>query len=67
VEITPGQAEYRLLEGVELELTHHRQPITLTVGSPVAQAIPPAPQTDHLTQPVGRQPLARLLPGDTAS
>ena len=67
VQITPGQAEYRLLEGVELELKHHGQPITLTVGSPVVQTIPPDPPTDHPTQPVGREPLARRLRGDTTS
>ncbi|MGH3981301.1 MAG: glycoside hydrolase family 65 protein [Pseudonocardiaceae bacterium] len=59
VHITPGQAEYRLLEGVELELRHHGQPITLTAGSPEIQPIPPAASTDQLVQPVGREPLAR--------
>jgi trehalose/maltose hydrolase-like predicted phosphorylase len=57
VEITPGQAEYRLLEGVELELIHHRQPITLTVGSPVVQTIPPA--ADRSPHATGRARAAR--------
>lgn len=56
VDITSGKAKYRLLEGAGLELRHHGQPITLTVDSPEVQPIPP---TEHLMQPVGREPLAR--------
>jgi alpha,alpha-trehalose phosphorylase len=63
VEITRGEAEYQLLEGAELELRHHGQPITLTADSPVVQPIPPPPPTDHLSQPAGREPLARRLRG----
>ena len=66
VQITSGQAEYRLLEGAELELRHHGQLITLTAASPAVQPIPPASPTDHLTQPVGRVPLAQQLRHDTA-
>jgi alpha,alpha-trehalose phosphorylase len=61
VHITPGQAEYRLLEGAELELRHHGQPITLTVGSLDIRPIPPTASTDQLVQPPGREPLARRL------
>ena len=66
VQITPGHTEYQLLEGPELELKHHGQPITLTTDSPAIQPIPPIPPTDHLTQPVGREPLARRLRRDAA-
>jgi alpha,alpha-trehalose phosphorylase len=66
VQITPGQAEYTLLEGAQLELRHHGQLITLTVGSPEVQPIPPTPPTDHPTQPPGREPLARGLRSDTS-
>jgi alpha,alpha-trehalose phosphorylase len=61
VHITPGQAEYRLLEGAQLELRHHGQPITLTVGSPETQPIPRLASAAHLAQPPGREPLARRL------
>jgi alpha,alpha-trehalose phosphorylase len=64
VEITPRQAKYHLLEGAELELRHNAQPIILTVDSPEVQPIPPAPPTEHLMQPVGREPLARRLGSD---
>jgi alpha,alpha-trehalose phosphorylase len=66
VQITPGQAEYQLLEGTELELRHHDQPITLTAASSVIQPIPPDPPTDPVTQPAGREPLARRLRRDSA-
>ncbi|HSL06809.1 MAG TPA: glycosyl hydrolase family 65 protein [Pseudonocardiaceae bacterium] len=66
VQITSGQAEYRLLEGTDLELRHHGQLTTLTAASPTVQPIPPASPTDHLTQPVGREPLAQQLRHDTA-
>jgi alpha,alpha-trehalose phosphorylase len=61
VQITPGQAEYQLLEGAELTLKHHEHPITLTATSPVIHPIPPTPPTDPVTQPTGREPLARRL------
>jgi alpha,alpha-trehalose phosphorylase len=64
IQITPGQAEYQLLEGSELELRHHGQVITLTVNSPVVELIPPNPPTNHITHPVGREPLCRRLRGD---
>ncbi|MCA1835066.1 MAG: family 65 glycosyl hydrolase [Actinobacteria bacterium] len=64
IQITPGQAEYQLLEGTELKLRHHGQAITLTVNSPVVEPIPPTPTTNHITHPVGREPLCRRLPGD---
>jgi alpha,alpha-trehalose phosphorylase len=59
VQITPGQAEYRLLEGTELKLNHYGQLITVAADAPQMQAIPPIPPTDQLAQPVGREPLAR--------
>ncbi|HXT43838.1 MAG TPA: glycosyl hydrolase family 65 protein [Pseudonocardiaceae bacterium] len=61
VEITRGQAEYRLLEGDGLELHHYGQLVHVTADVPLVQTIPPTPPTDHLTQPVGREPLARRL------
>jgi alpha,alpha-trehalose phosphorylase len=64
VEITPEQAEYQLLDGAGLELRHHGQLIRLTMDSPVVQPTPPAPPTDPLVQPVGREPLARRPSGE---
>jgi alpha,alpha-trehalose phosphorylase len=61
VQITPGQAEYRLLDGDELELSHYGQLVTVTADPPLVRPIPPLPPTDHLAQPVGREPLARRL------
>ena len=61
VEIRPGEAEYRLMEGSELEFHHHGERMTLRKDAPVAAPIPPPPPTDHVVQPVGREPLARRL------
>jgi alpha,alpha-trehalose phosphorylase len=66
VQITPGEVEYQLLDGTGLKLSHHGQLIALTMDSPVVQPIPPAPPTEPLAQPVGREPLGRRLPGDVA-
>jgi alpha,alpha-trehalose phosphorylase len=61
VQITPEQAEYRLLEGTELELSHYGQRIMVTANSPQVLPIPPTQPTDQVMQPVGREPLARRL------
>jgi alpha,alpha-trehalose phosphorylase len=61
VQITPEQAEYRLLEGTELELSHYGQHIMVTANSPQVLPIPPTQPTDQVMQPVGREPLARRL------
>jgi alpha,alpha-trehalose phosphorylase len=61
VEIRPGEAEYRLMEGSELEFHHHGERMTLRKDAPVVAPIPPTPATDHVVQPVGREPLARRL------
>jgi alpha,alpha-trehalose phosphorylase len=61
VQIVPGQAEYRLLEGTELELSHYGQLMMVTADSPLVQPIPPIAAPDQPTQPVGREPLARRL------
>ncbi|MGH3997434.1 MAG: glycoside hydrolase family 65 protein, partial [Pseudonocardiaceae bacterium] len=66
VQITPGQAEYRLLDGTELELRHHGQPLILTASSPEVLPIPTAGSTDHIVQPIGREPLIRRLRRDAA-
>jgi alpha,alpha-trehalose phosphorylase len=61
VQITPAQAEYRLLDGDELRLSHYGQLVTVRADPPLVRPIPPTPPTDHLAQPVGREPLARRL------
>ncbi|HYZ37905.1 MAG TPA: glycosyl hydrolase family 65 protein [Pseudonocardiaceae bacterium] len=66
VTITPGHAEYQLLDGTELEFKHHQQTVMITTNSPAVAPIPPAPPTSHITQPVGREPLCPRLRSNPA-
>ncbi|HZS20087.1 MAG TPA: glycosyl hydrolase family 65 protein [Pseudonocardiaceae bacterium] len=66
IQISPGQALYHLLDGSELQLKHHGQSVTVTSNSPAVVPIPPTPSTDHVTQPLGREPLRHRLPADAA-
>ncbi len=61
VQITAGQAEYLLLDGEELKLHHYQELVTVTAQEPLVLRIPPTPPTDPVTQPLGREPLARRL------
>jgi alpha,alpha-trehalose phosphorylase len=59
VAVTKSHASYSLLEGHELEASHHGTPITVTPAAPVSCEIPPAPQWPAPSQPPGRAPLRR--------
>ncbi|MPZ80922.1 MAG: family 65 glycosyl hydrolase [Actinophytocola sp.] len=58
VEIDQNGAEYRLLSGPELSVTHHGEDITI-VADPVRRSIPPAPRHPTPTQPARRAPRRR--------
>jgi alpha,alpha-trehalose phosphorylase len=59
VEIRPSEACYSLLQGEPLELSHHRDPVTIVPGQPVERPIPPAPTRPRPSQPLGRSPARR--------
>jgi alpha,alpha-trehalose phosphorylase len=59
VEVTKTEATYSVLDGVPLELTHHRKAFTVAAGEPVTLSIPAAPQRPAPTQPPGREPARR--------
>jgi alpha,alpha-trehalose phosphorylase len=59
VEIEPGRARYTLLAGGELELIHHGQSATVTLGAPAELEIPTAPVLMRPRQPPGREPARR--------
>lgn len=60
VDITASAATYTLRSGEPLHLTHHGQPITVTMGKPITQPIPALSVTDpQPTQPSGRAPSPR--------
>ncbi|MCW2631621.1 MAG: Kojibiose phosphorylase, partial [Pseudonocardia sp.] len=64
--ISPDHVAYELLEGTELELMHHGQPVTVTAGEAARHPIPPSPPTHQISQPAGREPLARRLRAEAA-
>ncbi len=61
VRISPTQAEYELLEGADLELSHHGETVTLTAGEPSTRPIPRLDPLEPVSQPPGREPLVRRL------
>jgi alpha,alpha-trehalose phosphorylase len=59
VSIEPDEAEYRLIHGNPIELTHHGHPIVVSTEQVVRQPIPPAPARRLPVQPPGRAPARR--------
>ena len=59
VAVTKECATYTLLDGAELETSHHGQSITVTSHASVTREIPSAPQREAPTQPPGRAPVRR--------
>ena len=63
VSVRHGEAEYRLLEGSELEIVHHGEPVTVTPDGPTKKRIPHTPTVRRPSQPSGRAPQARRPAG----
>ncbi|MEO8815581.1 MAG: glycosyl hydrolase family 65 protein, partial [Mycobacterium sp.] len=60
VEITPSAATYTLRAGEPLQLAHHGEAITVSMGAPITREIPaPSVTTPQPTQPRGRAPIRR--------
>jgi alpha,alpha-trehalose phosphorylase len=60
VDIAASAATYTLRSGEPLDLAHHGQPITVTVGNPITRPIPAVSVTaPPPTQPPGRAPSLR--------
>jgi alpha,alpha-trehalose phosphorylase len=58
LDVRAATATYTLLDGEPLRLTHHGQPITVTLNHPIVRPIPPAPaELPRPTQPPGREPV----------
>ncbi len=62
VEVQHDQAEYRLLAGEPLEITHHGDVVTIATDRPARRPIPPPPVLEPPTQPPGRAPARRRPP-----
>jgi alpha,alpha-trehalose phosphorylase len=59
VEVEHGQACYTLRDGPPLEIRHHSEALTITVGQPALRQIPPPPERVPPQQPLGRAPARR--------
>ncbi|MEA2148595.1 MAG: alpha,alpha-trehalose phosphorylase [Solirubrobacteraceae bacterium] len=56
VTIGHDEARYELLDGDELEIVHHGEPVALDGAGAQARAIAPAPARERPAQPPGRDP-----------
>ena len=63
VTVTRSEATYELLDGAQIEVTHHGESLTLGAGAPVTRPIPAAPRLPAPTQPPGREPRGRRSQG----
>jgi alpha,alpha-trehalose phosphorylase len=64
VDVEHGQARYTLVEGDDLEITHHGEALELDSSEPVTRPIPPVPpDLEEPRQPPRREPLRRRPPG----
>ncbi|MBV9455820.1 MAG: glycoside hydrolase family 65 protein [Rubrobacter sp.] len=62
VAVDHQQAQYALLQGAALDITHHGEPVTLMPDEPVMRSIPKPPVRKAPTQPPGRAPARRRPP-----
>jgi alpha,alpha-trehalose phosphorylase len=60
VAVTPGEAKYELLDGAQIAVIHHGEPILLG-HQPVMLPIPSLPLTLRPRQPAGRAPVPRRM------
>jgi alpha,alpha-trehalose phosphorylase len=64
VEVHHDQAEYRLLAGEPLEITHHGDAVTIATDRPARVPIPAPPELEPPSQPHGRAPARRRPPAE---
>jgi alpha,alpha-trehalose phosphorylase len=63
VSVRHGEAEYRLLEGDELEIVHHGETLTVPADGHLTHQIPHTPPLKRPVQPAGRAPQPRRPSG----
>jgi alpha,alpha-trehalose phosphorylase len=60
VEVTAADATYTLLNGEPMEITHHGEPVRVSISHPRTLPIPEtSPALGTPTQPPGREPVRR--------
>jgi alpha,alpha-trehalose phosphorylase len=65
VDVSRAEAVYTLLDGPPLEISHHGEPVEISVDSPATLAVPPVASRPAPRQPRGRAPARR--DGDAAA
>jgi len=63
VDIAAEAATYTLESGPAVTITHHGEDVTLHSGKPVTRPLPPPPAVSPVSQPYGRAPARRRVPG----
>lgn len=61
VEILPDHATYAVVEGSQLEISHHGEGAVIEAGGPITLAIPPLAARQTPTQPQNRAPERRRV------
>ena len=59
VEMTHAAARYVLADGEPLQIVHHGEELTVSVGNPQTRPILPPPPRPRPRQPPGREPARR--------
>ncbi|MHB1536326.1 MAG: glycoside hydrolase family 65 protein [Acidimicrobiales bacterium] len=60
IDVRAATATYTRLDGEPMQIVHHGQTITASLGHPIERPIPPAPAGSPTpTQPPGREPIPR--------
>ncbi|MGH7876759.1 MAG: glycoside hydrolase family 65 protein, partial [Candidatus Dormibacteraceae bacterium] len=65
VEVDQRQVAYTLLEGDDMDITHHGEALTVSRKGPLSRPLPPARPGTPPTQPPGRAPIRRQLQSQT--
>ncbi|MBW4716935.1 glycoside hydrolase family 65 protein [Saccharothrix obliqua] len=61
IDVTEGEATYRIVAGGPLHTSHHGEPLTVQPGAPVTMPVPEPPRPPDIRQPANRAPRRRVV------